>query len=298
MKKKVLIVDDNRMNIRIISDILTQERYEVHSLLDATNIMETILQIQPDAILLDIVMPKIDGIEVCSLLQNIEELKSIPIIMLTSISDSNILRKSFDCGAFDYIKKPFDPIEVIARLKSAIRYHDQQKRLKMLALKDGLTNLYNHRSIMELTEKEFEKSIQRKSSIAFIMFDIDYFKKVNDIYGHVAGDFVLREIGEILNASSDLSNLLGRYGGEEFCITMTDQPLTSVLAFSEKLRYTIDTHDFVVEDNIHIHITISIGIAYKEPASLSSITDIIVAADKRLYACKANGRNRVEYITI
>lgn len=294
MQKKILVIDDNRMNVRILSDILETEEYHVYSLLDATKVMETVLLIQPDAILLDIVMPRIDGIEVCSILQNKDETKNIPVIMVTSVTDSTILRKAFDIGAFDYIKKPFDHIEVIARLKSAIRYYEQQKKLETLAMKDGLTNLYNHRTIMELMEKEFQRAIRDQFSIAFLMFDIDNFKKVNDTYGHSTGDCVLKHVGNLLQVSPKLSDLIGRYGGEEFCIILSGQSLENVLTYSERLRKSIETHDFSSE-NIQIHVTTSIGISYKKPLLDSSVNDMIITADQKLYTAKKNGRNRIEY---
>ncbi len=294
MQKKILVIDDNRMNVRILSDILETEEYHVFSLLDATKVVETVLLIQPDAILLDIVMPRIDGIEVCSILQNKDETKNIPIIMVTSITDSAILRKAFDIGAFDYIKKPFDHIEVIARLKSAIRYYEQQKELEILARKDGLTNLYNHRTIMELMEKEFQKAIRDQFSIAFLMFDIDYFKKVNDTYGHSTGDRVLKHVGNLLQASPKLSDLIGRYGGEEFCIILSGQSFENVLTYSERLRKSIETQHFSSE-NIRIRVTASIGISYKKPLLDASVNDIIITADQKLYSAKKNGRNRIEY---
>ncbi len=295
MKRKILVVDDNKLNIRILSDILEQEGYAVFSLTDGTAVMETVLSVQPDAILLDIIMPQIDGLDVCLALKTSDETKSIPVIMVTSVTEGDVLRKAFDIGAFDYIKKPFDQIEIIARLKSAIRFYDQQKQLETLAMRDGLTNLYNHRMIMELLETECYKSIQLQKSIAFMMFDIDNFKKINDTYGHKTGDFILQNMAVLLqDTASALTDLIGRYGGEEFCIVLPNQPLEKVLLLSDNLRKSIEMYDFFV-DNLHIHITTSIGIAYKESISNLCPNDIVITADKNLYKAKNNGRNRVEY---
>ena len=295
MKRKILVVDDNKLNIRILSDILEPEGYAVFSLTDGTAVMETVLSVQPDAILLDIIMPQIDGLDVCLALKTSDETKSIPVIMVTSVTEGDVLRKAFDIGAFDYIKKPFDQIEIIARLKSAIRFYDQQKQLETLAMRDGLTNLYNHRMIMELLETECYKSIQLQKSIAFMMFDIDNFKKINDTYGHKTGDFILQNMAVLLqDTASALTDLIGRYGGEEFCIVLPNQPLEKVLLLSDNLRKSIEMYDFFV-DNLHIHITTSIGIAYKESISNLCPNDIVITADKNLYKAKNNGRNRVEY---
>jgi diguanylate cyclase (GGDEF)-like protein len=294
MKRKILVVDDNKLNICILSDILQKEGYDVHSLSDGTLVMKQVLSIHPDAILLDIIMPKIDGLDVCHALKSTEETKSIPVIMVTSITEGSVLRKAFDIGAFDYIKKPFDQIEIIARLNSALRFYDQQKQLEALAMRDGLTNLYNHRIIMELLENECNKAKHLQSSIAFLMFDIDNFKRINDTYGHKAGDFILKDTAKVLQDTSDVSDMIGRYGGEEFCIILMDQTLESVLSLSEKLRHSIEAHDFMVDDS-PIHITMSIGISYQEPDTAFSQNDIVITADKNLYKAKRNGRNRVEY---
>lgn len=295
MKRKILVVDDNRLNVNIITDLLEAEGYDVYSLLDGLKVMDTVLTIQPDAILLDIVMPNVDGFEVCSELKMREDTKNIPVIMVTALSEATLLRKAFDLGAFDYIKKPFDQIEIIARLKSALRYSTQQKLLEDLAMKDGLTNLYNHRLIMELLEKECSKAVRNNLSLAFLMFDIDFFKKVNDSFGHKSGDFVLKKLAEILMEHSRTGDLIGRYGGEEFCMIIPDQSLESVLSFSNRLRIAIELHPFEIEGYAPIHITASIGIAYK--ASLSNIghNDLITISDKKLYEAKDTGRNKIEF---
>lgn len=294
MKRKILVVDDNKLNIRILSDILEKEGYDVHTLSDGTLVMKQVLSIHPDAILLDIIMPKIDGLEVCQALKSTDETKSIPVIMVTSITDGSVLRKAFDIGAFDYIKKPFDQIEIIARLNSALRFSDQQKQLEVLAMRDGLTELYNHRMIMELLENECSKAILLQHPIAFLMFDIDNFKRINDTYGHKAGDFILYDTARVLKETSEASDLIGRYGGEEFCIILANQTFEYVLSLSEQLRQSIETHNYIV-DNATIHITASIGISYREPDSEFMQNDYVITADNNLYKAKKNGRNRVEY---
>lgn len=294
MKRKILVVDDNKLNIRILTDILEKEGYDVYPFSDGTLVMKEVLSIHPDAILLDIIMPKIDGLDVCKALKSTDETKSIPVIMVTSITDGAVLRKAFDIGAFDYIKKPFDQIEIIARLNSALRFYDQQKQLEVLAMRDGLTDLYNHRMIMELLENECSKAMHLGHPIAFMMFDIDNFKRINDTYGHNAGDFILHDTAKVLKSTSNATDLIGRYGGEEFCIILADQPLESVLSLSEKLRHSIEIHNFVVDDAT-IHITTSIGISYREPTSEFTHNDYVIAADQNLYKAKKNGRNRVEY---
>ena len=227
-------------------------------------------------------------------LKKLEEARNIPIIMITAMTEISSLRKAFDLGAFDYIKKPFDQIEIIARLQSAIRYSEQQKMLENLAMKDGLTNLYNHRMVMELLKKEYSKTDRNKAALAFMMFDIDHFKKVNDTYGHKGGDFVIKRIAELLLGSVRDGDIVGRYGGEEFCITLSDLSFENVILLGERLRETIEKHDFY-DGNVHMKITTSIGIAYKYPTSTLKYNDLIIVADKKLYEAKSKGRNKLEY---
>lgn len=291
--KTVLIVDDNKMNIVILSDIVRKEGYEIYSTMDATQVLPMAIQMRPDAILLDIVMPVMDGIEVCQVLKDQEETKNIPIIMVTAITDSEVLRNAFQIGAFDYIKKPYDPIEVVARLQSAVRYFEQQKQLEMLAMKDGLTQLYNHRAILDLAAKEYNRTVRSKKAYAFVMMDIDHFKKVNDTYGHRTGDYVLENIGTILRNITRAGDFVGRYGGEEFCIVLSDQSLEDIMGFSERLRKTVEANAFILNDTF-VKVTISIGIAYKDPDYQIEVADLIQISDQELYTAKENGRNRVE----
>jgi diguanylate cyclase (GGDEF)-like protein len=292
--KKVLVVDDNKMNTEIVSDILTKEGYKVYALSDGVTVLETALLYKPDAILLDIIMPNVDGFEVCEQLKKNEKTKDIPIIMITAISNVDTLRKAFDKGAFDFIRKPFDTMEIVARLKSAIRYYEQQQKLESLAMRDGLTELYNHRMVMELLDKKHNIALRNGLPIAFIMLDIDYFKKVNDTYGHKSGDYVIKTIADILHNSASDQDIVGRYGGEEFCIICLNYELDTILNFGEKLRKTIEDYAFMVIGS-SLKITTSIGIAYKTPFSVKASNKIITTADKKLYEAKRNGRNCVRY---
>lgn len=294
VKKRILVVDDNKMNSAMLTDILESEGYEVFNLYSGVKIVETVILIKPDAILLDIVMPDVDGFEVLKKLNKIEEAKNIPVIMITAMTDTSLLRKAFDLDAFDYIKKPFDRIEVVARLQSAIRYSDQQKKLESLAMRDGLTNLYNHRMVMEFLKKEMSKVIRAKRNIAFIMLDLDYFKKVNDTYGHKTGDMVLRQIADLIQASVREGDIVGRYGGEEFCITACDISLEDVLIMGERIRSAIEKHTIDDGTNI-INVTASIGIAFREHTSVENDNQLIKISDRKLYDAKTGGRNRVEY---
>lgn len=293
MLGKILVVDDNRLNIMLLSQILEDENYEVHTLMRGEEVVSVSREIKPDAILLDVMMPGIDGFEVCGLLKEDLDTNHIPVIMVTAKTQGEDLKRAFELGAFDYIKKPIDEVEVIARLKSAIRFREQEKKLEVMAMKDGLTGLYNHELIIDLFEKECIKAERNHESLAFLMIDIDFFKNINDTYGHNAGDQVLKRLSRILEENSRESDIIGRYGGEEFCIGLPNTEEEEAYGISERIREAVEENIFIT-DEADISVTISIGCCLKKPENTSSCKDVIIQADKALYRAKNSGRNKVE----
>lgn len=290
---KVLIVDDNANNVRLLSEILEDEGYEVFSIDNGLPVIDTTEVIKPDIILLDIMMPYMDGFQVCQLLKTHPELKEIPVIMVTAKTEGADIKRALELGSFDYIKKPFDEIEVIARIQSALRYREQQNILKEMATRDSLTRLYNHSLLMELLEKDLAKSDRDNTGLAFIMLDIDHFKKVNDSYGHLVGDGVLKELASLLLSSSRTGDIVGRYGGEEFGIVLPQIDLAGTRTLCERLREKVAGHQFPWEKG-SINVTISIGVSFKEPGQSLTGNDMVKIADEALYKAKHAGRNRVE----
>jgi two-component system cell cycle response regulator len=203
MNEKILVIDDTKLNISILTDILENESFTVFSADNGLPVLEMAHRLQPDVILLDIIMPVIDGFEVCKLLKSDHELKDIPVIMVTARTEGNDIKNALEIGAFDYIKKPFDEIEVIARIHSALRLKKLQDKLKDLAMKGALTGLYNYALLLELFEKEIAKQERISRDISFVMLDIDYFKKINDTYGHTPGNIILKELSNILISTSE-----------------------------------------------------------------------------------------------
>lgn len=207
------------------------------------------------------------------------------------------LKDAFDLGAFDYIKKPIDEVEVIARVKSAIRYKKQQDRLKEMAFRDGLTGLYNHSLLIEFFEKEFNQRKYKSNSISFLMLDIDHFKQVNDTYGHLTGDIILKHVANILTESTRTDDIVGRYGGEEFGIVLPDTDASTALLISERIRQAIKNNPFDM-DTEKIQITLSCGVYSTNWEEAITCIEIIRRADDALYQAKQNGRDRVELYTL
>lgn len=295
MNEKILVVDDTQLYVRILTDILEAENYTVFSTNNGFSVLEMTRNIHPDAILLDIMMPGIDGFEVCKLLKSDYDTKDIPVIMVTARTEGVDIKNALEIGAFDYIKKPIDEVEVIARIQSALRLKDLQDRLKELAMKDGLTGLYNKAMLLELFEKEVSKQQRIKGSISFVMIDIDYFKKVNDTYGHLSGDIILKEIACLLMGAVRKGDIVGRYGGEEFSIVLPGTNEVDAFMLCERIRSKIEDFSFDIGDET-IAVTVSIGICSHDFKNIITEKEIIKKADNELYKAKHNGRNRVEII--
>lgn len=293
MDNKILVVDDNSNNVRLLKDILEDEYYTVYTTDSGYSVLEMARNLKPDAILLDIMMPGMDGFEVCQLLKSDDDVMDIPIIMVTAKTEGYDLKNAFEMGAVDYIKKPFDELEVIARINSVLRTKQNQDKLKDKANNDGLTGIYNHVLLIQLFEKEIKKQERNGNDVSFIMLDIDHFKKINDTYGHTVGDVVLKELASILSDSIRDTDFVGRYGGEEFSIVLTNANEENTYEMCEGIKDKIQNHIFYAGD-ISIKVTVSTGYYVKTSKDPISSFDMIKKADEALYRAKKNGRNRVE----
>lgn len=293
MGTNILIIDDDILSVKALTYILENEGYLVTSINNGSEAFSMACDIKPDVILLDIILPGIDGFDICRLLKSDSELEGIPIIMITSKTDGYDLKRALELGAFDYIKKPIDSIETIARIQSALRFSQSQNRLREMATRDGLTGLYNHALLVELLDKELEKKKRKNGDLAFCMLDIDYFKKVNDTYGHLMGDKVLKDVSGILISMTRASDVIGRYGGEEFGIILPDIGKGNVIKLCERIRTKIEEFEFNL-NGVYIRATISIGIYHNSSIRNIGSSEIIKNADEALYIAKHSGRNRVE----
>ncbi|MDF2804299.1 MAG: diguanylate cyclase domain protein [Anaerocolumna sp.] len=216
--------------------------------------------------------------------------------MVTAKVEGKDLKNAMELGAIDYIKKPIDEDEVIARVGSALRQKHNKEDLRDKASRDSLTGLYNHALLLEFLEKEIWQQERNNKSISFVMLDIDYFKMINDSYGHMAGDVVLRELSSILTKEIRSTDIPGRYGGEEFGIVLTGINREDTNLLCERIRETIENYVFS-EDTSGIKATISIGFYFKAAEDRISCEDMVKCADDALYKAKQNGRNRVEEYT-
>ena len=297
---KILIIDDSRLIAHVAKTILSKGGHEVVLAQDGLAGLEAAKSEKPDIVLLDLIMPGMDGYEVCKKLKENEDTKEIPIIMLTSKAEPADKVKGLQMGAFDYVTKPFDEGELVARVNIQLELkelretlEDKNRQLQEMANRDGLTGLFNHRYFHEQLSKDFLRAKRYHEYLSCVLLDIDFFKKFNDTYGHQTGDVVLSTLGEVIEDSIRDSDLAARYGGEEFALVLyhTDEP--GAFHVADRLRQMVESHEVRDKDDV-LHVTISVGVATFPSEKIRSAKELIECADKALYKAKDNGRNRVE----
>jgi len=291
----VLIVDDVAKNLQVLGTILSKQEYKVAAANNGEQAIKIAKITLPDLILLDIMMPGIDGFEVCARLKKDSGTKDIPVIFLTAKIEPEDIVKGFETGAVDYVTKPFNSTELLARTKTHLELKINRDLLKIkneqlneLAITDSMTGLYNHRYIIDSLSERIAEARRYKQSLSVAMLDIDYFKKVNDKYGHPFGDFVLVRISTIIEESIRETDIAGRYGGEEYLIIFTNTDKKSALNTLERIRKSVEEEKWVKEDLV---VTVSGGLSELKDEDYSKL---IKKADKLLYKAKENGRNRNE----
>lgn len=296
---KVLMIDDTPSNLDILGHILKQVGLNVSVALNGTIALKIINEDKPDLVLLDIMMPDISGYDVCRKLKKNDDTKDIPVIFITAMAQTEDLIEGFEVGGADYVVKPFEEREVLARIGSQlslrkIAYEKEEliRKLDSLSRIDPLTKLSNRRDIFEKLEYEQAKYERFGKDFSIILGDIDYFKKINDQFGHDAGDCVLKEVADILKSSIRKVDFVARWGGEEFLALLTETNLSGAARVAEKIKITIEKHKYEFNKN-PTQVTMSFGVACHAGKN-GKIEGLIKTADKLLYKAKENGRNQVQ----
>jgi len=300
MKQRILVVDDAVENITALVALLKDD-YMVTAAKNGHKALQMALKNPPDLILLDIMMPEMEGYEVCRQLKKNDATKNIPVIFITGLSEAMDEVKAFNTGAADYITKPFNPIVVKARVSTHLLLKQKSDALEALASLDGLTNIYNRRKFDETLEYECKRAARSHSPLALILMDIDYFKLFNDHYGHAQGDECLKKVASTLqNVVQRQDDFMGRYGGEEFVSILPSTDFKGVQRVAEELRQSIANLNIPHEySKTAPYVSLSIGVAFiiSQDASTSP-TILIETADAMLYKSKENGRNQVNCIEL
>lgn len=292
----VLTVDDDQDNLTLVTRTLEHEGYRVASAGSGEQALNILRNQQPDLILLDINMPGISGLDVLGKLRAKDEYTSV--LFVSARSETSDIVKGLDAGADDYVCKPFDPHELLARVRAQLRIKDlndqlktANQRLEALVDIDDLTGLYNMRSIYQKLENEISRAKRHSRAVAVIMMDMDNFKQVNDLHDHLFGSYVLSEVGKIIRNTIRQVDFAARYGGDEFLIALSETTIEGAELFCERLRRSIDQYTFLKDGN-SMKLTASIGVAAMEPAAqLIGARDLVRCADHALYDAKRGGKN-------
>lgn len=304
-KTHILIVDDNPQNLKILGNVLKENTdYTLAFAMNGEEALEYISKNRPDMILLDVMMPGIDGFEVCENLKKDPETEDIPVIFITAKSEPEDIVRGFRAGGVDYVTKPFSEAELLMRIRTHIELKKSRdllelknrelteayEKIELLALTDTLTGIPNRRNITNLMAKEVSRCKRNGGTFSMIMCDIDFFKKVNDTYGHDTGDYVLKEVAAIIQEQIRKQDVVARWGGEEFLIMLPETGINDATRVAEKLRSTLEDHKMKFGGH-SFSVTMTFGAAVFE-ADLG-IEPSIKKADDALYEGKQTGRNKV-----
>jgi len=298
MNEQVLLIDDSRDIHPLVKAILSEEPVDVSSATDAKYGLTLAASVRPDLILLDVDMPGMDGFEVCKQIKSNPATAACPIIFLTAHSQSNEKVHGFALGAVDYVTKPFNPSELVARVRSSLRTRHAIRSLEEQALTDPLSGLGNRAMFERRLEAEIAVRIRFHGPLSIIMLDVDHFKKINDIQGHLVGDKVLQRIGKIIAELCRVEDVPCRFGGDEFAIIATRTGAGDAERLAERIRTMIadlrmEGDDIpansLLRDDIHVTASFGIADAKDDPYDRS----MLERADLALYNAKQGGRNRV-----
>jgi two-component system, cell cycle response regulator len=297
---RILVVDDNQDNVEIIATRLRFRGYSMEEASDGQEALRRVHENPPDLILLDVMLPDIDGYEISRRIKGDPSLPFIPIILVTARDTTQDKVMGLDAGADDYLTKPINFPELEARVRSMLRIkrlqdelEEKNRELERLSISDGLTGLFNHRHIHGLLDEEFDRAHRTNDKLTVAMLDLDRFKAVNDTFGHQAGDRVLEQLADILRATAREIDRLGRYGGEEFMALLPETDIEDGAVFVERVRREVARHAFSIGDGQTIRMTLSAGVATYPHENVHTPEALVAQADAALYAAKSTGRNRI-----
>jgi diguanylate cyclase (GGDEF)-like protein len=296
--RKILVVDDDPQSLKLVEKALQFEGYQVESADSGSAALQKMNSWSPHLVLLDVSMPGLSGIQTLQLLRTKGEYVSV--LFLSGKSNTDDIIRGLDAGADDYVCKPFDILELLARVRSQLRIKDlndslkrANTRLKELVDIDDLTGLFNMRSLYTKLDFEINRARRYKRHVCVLMMDMDFFKKCNDDHDHLFGSYVLGQVGRLVRENIRKVDFAARYGGDEFLLVLTEIDRQGALTFAERLRVLIESTVFA--NDLHmIKLTASFGLAIKEPHAVSvDARSLVRYADKGLYLAKQQGRNRV-----
>lgn len=292
--QKVLVIDDVAMNASFIASVL-ETLGETQMATDSQQGLAMAQQYLPDLIVLDVLMPRMDGFEVLRQLKSEPRTAHIPVIFLTGMADSRAEEIGLNLGAADFITKPFRTAVLLARVRNHLELARQRQLLERLSHSDGLTGIANRRHFNAMLSREFARMQRQQQSLALLMIDVDDFKAFNDHYGHLQGDACLQQIVQaIAQCLQRPADMVARYGGEEFVCLLPDTTLPGALKLAHDIQAAIEAlHLPHVQAQAAEFVTVSMGVAAAMAQELGSGQQLLATADDRLYRAKHSGRNRI-----
>jgi diguanylate cyclase (GGDEF)-like protein len=291
----VLIVDDENSNIMALSHILSPD-YAVYAAKNGQKAIEAAKKYLPDVILLDIIMPEMDGYAVISTLKGSEKTRNIPVVFITGLRNADDEEKGLSLGAADYISKPFSSAIVKLRIMNQIKMLNLIHSIELVSMIDQLTAIPNRRGFDNRLDMEWIRAIRESTSLSFLIMDVDKFKLYNDTYGHQQGDVVLQTVAKTVEHSLNRpGDFVARWGGEEFVVLLPNTDMDGAMNIAERIRLNVSNAVIPCADGTATSVTVSIGVKTLAPGQKSTRESLIADADKALYTAKETGRNRVCY---
>lgn len=298
---RILLLNDMSYDAERLTKILQKDHHVVIHHQKILNFDENIVKGDFDLAIIDLNLSTQDGLRIVSEIRNHEKTRNLPILLVGEEADFERVLKGLEIGALDYVLRPIDDSELLARARTQIKRKRYQERLKQsyhdslnLALTDSLTGVYNRRYVDAHLPKLIAKAVQENKHLSVLMFDIDHFKKINDTYGHIVGDEILKQVTKRVNGIVRGSDFLARLGGEEFLVVLPDTDLQTSSGIGERLLTVVSESQFEVnESSVPIPVTISVGMAHIHPTECEAMSCLLRNADAALYKAKENGRNRL-----
>ena len=298
-RRRVLVVDDEEFNRMLLRHELEAAGYKVSEACSAAEAGERLKGGDIDIMLLDIGMPEVSGIDFLRQVRQNPETLHLPVILVSAFTDTQVVVSGLEVGAQDYVTKPVDFPVLVARIQNqleltqrTIQLQEQADILSRLATLDPLTGVLNRRAFLDIYRTEHARAVRYQRPMAVMMLDLDEFKLVNDESGHPAGDEVLRQFADLAATMMRSSDHLCRYGGEEFCMLLTETELGGAMETAERIRKATAEKPFIVQGK-GLRVTVSIGVSHLDPEGRESADSLIASADRALYSAKHGGRNLV-----